>query len=255
MKITKGKIITVTSTKGGVGKTITTLNLTAMYHLLGYKVLVIDLDLYGGGVAAYINSTCEKTIYNLVDDLNNNRYQDINNYLYQYNENISVLAAPKDPRQANKIESKYLNIIFNTVSSRFDVILIDTNHILSENNIITLDNSDSILYMFTNDPLDIKNTTTFMSIVKDTNLKNFYTLLNESRDFEKNYFSHFDIRNIIKHNIDFTLSKSMYIKDIDSLIMDGKIILLNKEVHFKSKKDFDKLKDMAVTLLNESKEE
>ena len=40
MKDKKGKIITVTSTKGGVGKTIFTLNLAGMYHLLGYKSVV-----------------------------------------------------------------------------------------------------------------------------------------------------------------------------------------------------------------------
>jgi len=250
MKVKKGKIITVTSTKGGVGKTITTLNLAAMYHNLGYKTLVIDLDLYGGAVATYLNSNCDKTIYNLVDDISNNRYQDINNYLFKYNENISILASPKDPRQANKIEARYINLVFNSVRNLFDVILVDTHHILNEINILTLDLSDSILDVFTNDPFDIKNTASFISIIKDTNIKNFYTLLNESRDFEKNYFSKFDIRTIIKDNIDFTLSKSMYVKDIDYYIMDGEILILNKKLKFVNKKDYAKLKDMAITLFN-----
>ena len=74
MKNSKGKIITVTSTKGGVGKTITTLNLAGVYEKLGLKTLVIDLDLYGGAVATYLNSTNDRTIFNLVEDLTNNRY-------------------------------------------------------------------------------------------------------------------------------------------------------------------------------------
>ncbi len=253
MKNVKGKIITVMSCKGGVGKTITTLNLAGMYHLLNKKTLVIDLDLYSGSIATYVNSKCDKTIYNLVDDLSNNRYQDINNYLYQYNENISILAAPKDPRQANKIESRYLNIILNTVISRFDVVLIDTANVLNEVNLLTLDYSDSILHIFTNDPFDIKNTTSFISIVRDTNIKNYYTLLNEAIDFEKNYFSKFEIRNIIKNNIDFTLSKSFHVKEIDRYIMEGEILILNKGLHFVNKNDFNKLKDMALALLNDEK--
>ena len=48
MKENKGKIIAITSTTGGVGKTITTLNLAGSYHLLGNKVLIIDFDLFGG---------------------------------------------------------------------------------------------------------------------------------------------------------------------------------------------------------------
>ena len=41
MERNKGKIITVTSTKGGVGKTITTLNLAGVFSNLKKKVLVI----------------------------------------------------------------------------------------------------------------------------------------------------------------------------------------------------------------------
>ena len=77
MKSAKGKIVTVTSTKGGVGKTIALLNLAGTYEKLGLKTLVIDLDLYGGAVATYLNSNNDKTIFNLVEDLTNNRYEKI----------------------------------------------------------------------------------------------------------------------------------------------------------------------------------
>lgn len=249
MKTKEGKIITVMSCKGGVGKTITTLNLAAMYSTLEYKVLVIDLDIYGGAVATYVNSSCDRTLYNLVDDLSNNRYQDIHNYLFEYNSNISILAAPKDPRQANRIEAKYLNIILNTAISHFDVVLIDTCNALNELNLLTLDTSDSILHIFTNDPFDLKNTASFVSIVKDTNISNYFLLLNESIDFEKNYYSKFEIRTILKNNIDFTFSKSMHVKGIDQFILQGKILMLNDDLHFINKNDFVKLKDMALTLL------
>ena len=77
MKSKKGKILTITSTKGGVGKTITTLNLAGIYSLLDYKVLIVDLDLYGGAIATFLGSDNDKTIFNLVEDLTNNRYQKI----------------------------------------------------------------------------------------------------------------------------------------------------------------------------------
>ena len=120
MKSTKGKIITVTSTKGGVGKTITTLNLAGVYEKFGLKTLVIDLDLYGGAVATYLNSTNDRTIFNLVEDLTNNRYEKIEDYLFSYSENIHIIAAPKDPRMANKIDSKYIPLIFRNVVYKYD---------------------------------------------------------------------------------------------------------------------------------------
>ena len=115
MKATKGKIITITSTKGGVGKTIALLNLAGTYEKLGYKTLVIDLDLYGGAIATYLNSNNDKTIFNLVEDLTNNRYNTIDEYLFSYSDKIDIIAAPKDPRMASKIDSKYIPLILRNV--------------------------------------------------------------------------------------------------------------------------------------------
>ena len=253
MKSNRGKIITVTSTKGGVGKTITTLNLAGTYEKLGYKTLIIDFDLYGGSVATYLNSTNDKTIFNLVEDLNNNRYEKIEDYLFAYSENIDIIAAPKDPRMASKIDSKYIPLIFRNVIYKYDVILIDTTHNLNEINIVTIDNSDAILYIFTNDTFDLKNTKSFISIMKDAGFTNYYTLLNESVMPGKNYYSMFDIRSIIKNNIDFTISKSMHLKNIDKFLLEGQILINNKSVSFTDKKEWEKLKSLALTLIENSK--
>ena len=45
MKDYKGKIISITSSKGGVGKTIFATNLAGVYDYLKRKVLLIDMDL------------------------------------------------------------------------------------------------------------------------------------------------------------------------------------------------------------------
>lgn len=249
MKGTRGKIVTITSTKGGVGKTITALNLAGVYSYLGYKTLVIDLDLYSGCVATYVNSDNDKTIFNLASDMANNRYEKIEDYIYSYNENIDIIAAPKDPRMASKIEPRYIPILLNNVIYKYDVVLLDTSHVLDEINIVSLDNSDTILYMFTNDTFDLKNTRSFMSIMKDVNYANYYTVLNLSVHPNKSYYSNFDIRSLIKNNIDFTISKSMYVKNIDKYILEGKILVLNKNLTFTDKKDLEKFKNLALKLI------
>ncbi len=243
MQKKKGKIITVTSCKGGVGKTIIALNLAGIYSNLKMSVLVIDLDIYGGNIATYLNSSNDRTGYNFIEDYTHNRYETIGDYIYKYNDFISCIAAPKDPRIANKIDSKYIPILLDTVLYKFDIILIDTSHILNEINIVALDNSDSILYVFTNDSFDLKNTRTFMNIIKDINYKNIYTVLNNSI-FYKDYYSLYDIRNIINYNIDFTLPKGLYIKNIDKYILDSKIptLLNHNNKHFT---------DIALKLIKE----
>lgn len=247
MKKDKGKIIAVTSAKGGVGKTVTTLNLAGTYHLLGYKVLIIDFDLFGGDIALSLNMKADKTIFNLVEDLSNNRYEKVEDYIYNYNENIDIISSVKDPRQANKIDSKYIPLILNTVLYKYDVILLDTTHILNEINIILLDNCDNILVLLSNDLYSLKNTRTFISILKDASFDNYYTVLNESI-MNKSYYTTFDIRSIIKNNIDFTLPKTLYINKLDKIVASGLIPILANG--FSSKKDLKHFGLIAKKLID-----
>ena len=107
-----GKVVCVSSVKGGVGKTILSINLAGIYHLLGKRVLLIDLDLYSGGIATCLDIKNKKDIFMLADSINNNRFTTLADYVTKYNENIDVLASPKDPRMANKVTGKYLPLIF-----------------------------------------------------------------------------------------------------------------------------------------------
>ena len=84
MAIKKGKIITVSSVKGGVGKTTTLLNLAGVLSNKKKKVLIIDMDLYGSAIAASLNLNDDKNVYTLMDDLNNNRFDHIDNYITKF---------------------------------------------------------------------------------------------------------------------------------------------------------------------------
>lgn len=247
----KGKIICITSMKGGVGKTTLTTQLALIYKNLGKKVIILDMDLFTGSIALNLGLKDAKTIYNTVDDLSNNRFEDISSYVVNYQENIDCLVSPKDPRQALKIDGKYLEIILNTVSYRYDVILIDTTHGLSRNSLILMDNANLLLYLLTNDAQDMKSSKSFLSILKDIEKDNVKVVLNEAVAPDKKYFSNFDIRNVIKHNIDYTIPKDLYIKNIDQLVMDKVYHRLGEAEIYKSKKSFEHLVTMAKEIIEE----
>lgn len=249
MKKEAAKIITIFSCKGGVGKTTTSLNLAGIYSLMGKKVLLMDLDLNSGGVAVSLNVDVKKTIYNVVDDMSNNRFEEIENYVAKYNDNIDVLSSPKDPRNALKVDSKYLDLVISSAMYKYDIILIDTSHNISPISLAALDKSDNTLFMVTNDPVDLKNARSMIAIFKDTDNNNFKVVFNSSKDTGKDYFSLFDVKNIIKHNIDYTIDKSFYIKDIDKYVIDGEILTLNKKIRSSKKADIMKLTKLANALL------
>ncbi len=254
MKKKTGKSLCLFSGKGGVGKTILALNLAGIYATIEKKVLIVDLDLSGGGINLAMNKPFEKTIYNFVDDYNNNRFKNFQDYVVKYNDSIDVLPSPKDPRQASKIDSKYIEIMLDKATFHYDVVLIDTNHNLNEINLVVLDAVDSILFVMQNDPLDLKNIKSLLSIFKDLEKDNYKILLNNSRDPFKKYFTLFDIKNVIKSNIDYELSSEFYIKNMDSYVMNGEIVTLQPKAVNTFNKDYTTLMKIASDFLGGGKD-
>ncbi len=250
-----GKIITVSSVKGGVGKTTITTNLAGLYYLMKKKVLIIDLDLYAGGVATLLNVNNKKDIYMLVDALSNNKQVELADYVSKYNNGIDILACPRDPRDVSKIESKYINKIFELAKHDYDVVLVDTSHSLDEVCLVAMDASYNTLFVITNDLVDIKNMKSLVSIFKEMEKTNYKIVLNNSRDTGRDYITLFDIRNMIKGNIDYTISKNFYIKNIDKYVLNGEILTLNKNVNRFYSGDIKNMNKLALSLIEEVKKE
>ena len=249
MKKKIGKSLCLFSGKGGVGKTILTLNLAAVYSQINKHVLIVDLDLSSGGIALATNKVFDKTIYNFVDDYNNNRFKDFNDYVVKYNENIDIMPSPKDPRQASKIDSKYIEILLDKAMFHYDMVLIDTNHNLNELNLVVLDAADNILFVIENDPMDLKNMKSLLSIFKDLDKTNYKILLNNSRDPFKKYFTLYDMKTIIKYNIDYEISSEFFLKNMDSYVMNGEIPMLQPKAPNIFNKDYTTMMNLAVSFL------
>lgn len=254
MALKKAKVITVTSVKGGTGKTTTLLNLAGSFCNLKKKVLILDFDLYSGAVALSLNISNDQDIYRLVDDLSSNRFEKIEQYIIPYNDYIDVIPSPKDPRDANKVGSRYIPVVLSKLVYRYDVILIDTSHLLSDVTLMTLDASDQILYIMNNDPIDLKNMATRVAIHKDMDQDNYQIILNEAKDKQKNYFTKNDIKNILKTNIDYVIPNNFYLKNIDKYVLDGTILTLQKGIITTHKKTMDVFLKIASFLLKEENE-
>ena len=221
-----GTSICITSAKGGVGKTTTVLNLAGMYELMQKKVLLIDLDLTNGGIALSLNKPYEKSISTLFQDINNNKYEELSSYVTKYDDYIDILPCAKDPREANKINTSLIDVILDRAAFSYDIILIDTTH-----------------------PVDLKNMKNVIAIFESLNITKYKVLLNDSFSPFKNYFSLYDIKNIIKTNIDYYLTNRFFIQNIDKYIMDGQILTLDKKIAKSYSKDYTVLMNIALDLI------
>ena len=92
MAMKKGKSLCMFSAKGGVGKSVNILNLAGVFEHLEKKVLVIDFDLYSGSIATYVNKKFKKSVYDMAEDVLNNRFTEISDYVVNFDKYIDVLA-------------------------------------------------------------------------------------------------------------------------------------------------------------------
>lgn len=255
MAIHEAMIFTVTSVNGGTGKTTTALNLAGTFATMNYKTLIIDLDLYSGVIGMQLNIDNSKNIFTVIDDMNNNRFTFVENYVTKYSNNIDVLPAPIDPRLASKIGINYISLLLRKAKMKYQVIIIDTTHVLNDVNLMTFDCSDKLLYVINNNPSNLKNLKTYLSIHRDMEQYNYKIILNEATNKGKNYLSNYDIKTIIKDDIDYIIPESFYMKNIDKFTLDGTIPVMTQRVQKSNRKAVNVFRKMASDLIKEVKDE
>lgn len=226
MAIKQAKVITVTSVKGGTGKSTVALSLAGILSNKKLKTIILDMDLHSGVIAASLNLKVNKDIYTLINDYMNHGLKDLDEYIVKYNDYIDVLSAPKDPRQVGKISSQYIDILIKKLKYKYDVILIDTNHIIDNINLVTFDNSDYIIYIITSDLMDLKNMKTMLAIYKDMKLTKYTIVLNDA--LSKDHISLYEVTSFLEKEINYILPANSYIKNMRNILMEGKIITLEK---------------------------
>lgn len=224
----KGKVLCVYSPKGGVGKSIISANIAGSSYLMGKRTLLIDADLYDGGLSLFVNEEIKKNIYTLSNDIKNNKYESILDYVYNYNEGLDILCSTKIQLEASLIKEKYMDKIIEDAKNIYDFIVIDTNSSYNDFNENIFNLCDEVLLILTNDIVNIKNMKNVITMFNDIGIYKYRVLYNSAFDFKDQYFSYEEMIEIIGANIDYTILREGFFKNITGYLFNNKIPILYK---------------------------
>jgi len=153
------RVVTVFSTKGGVGKSVIASNLAAVLaSTSGRRVALLDLDLESGDDALMLGLEPTRTIYDAVQAYERLDAQLLEGYMCEHVSGARVLLAPTQPEHAGSVTAARVGKVIALAKELADVVIIDTPGRLDETVLTAIDKSDLVLAIATMDLPSIKNT-------------------------------------------------------------------------------------------------
>jgi pilus assembly protein CpaE len=153
-----GRLVTVFSPKGGVGKTTLAVNLALALAQGGTrKVCVVDLDLSFGDVAITLQLFPARTIADAVHLESGLDFHVLEPLLTNYQDRLMALVAPVQPDAKDGIPASLVGRILHLLKAHFDHVVVDTSPAFDEYVLQAFDETDDLLLVTTLDVPTLKN--------------------------------------------------------------------------------------------------
>lgn len=165
-----GKIITIVSPKGGVGRTSVAANLAVALKLSTQKkVALMDASLYFGDLGVLLNLLSNKTICDLVEHMDDLDADLLNDIMITHSSGVKVLLAPPQPEMAELVTAEHIRRILMQMAASFDYVIVDTWPSFAEAVLTTMDLADDILLVMTLEMTAIRDVRLYLDVVDKLN--------------------------------------------------------------------------------------
>jgi len=179
----KCRVITVTSAKGGVGKTNISVNLALVLSNMGYRVVILDADFGLANIDVLFGISPR---YTLLDVIGNNR--SIFDILSEGPQNVKFISGGSGVEEMINLDREELNMVIDKIASLdqiADIVIVDTGAGISDNVISFVMAADEVILVTTPEPTSIMDSYALVKTVARRDSSKTIRLLINRADNEK----------------------------------------------------------------------
>ena len=166
----RGKMIIFISGKGGVGKTVLSVNSAVELAGRGLSTCIMDGDFQFGDLNLALDIQPSYTISDLIHGAESLEKIKISYYLDKHKSGVNVISAPIKPEQADLIRESHIKAICNKILEENEYLVVDLPSRLSENNLAFMEMADEIFLVTDTSFTAVKNTKIMLRIIKLLNM-------------------------------------------------------------------------------------
>ncbi|MBW2540462.1 MAG: AAA family ATPase [Deltaproteobacteria bacterium] len=141
----KGHVIAVMGTKGGVGATVLACQLAASLQEIGGRVALVDLNYPLGDVALHFDVDPTYTLADLARAEEELDATYLRTILKGHESGVQILAAPTLMEDAESIRSRHVESVLPILRAEFDWVVVDVSRSWNEASVQSLTLADQIL--------------------------------------------------------------------------------------------------------------
>ncbi|GAB2867071.1 AAA family ATPase [Streptomyces deserti] len=150
-----GTVVTVSGAKGGVGATLTAIQIALAAQASGRGTALVDMDLQTGDVASYLDVQFRRSVVDLatITDISPRVLADA---VFRHDTGLTLLLAPGEGERGEDVTDRAARQIISALRSRYEVVVIDCGAQLSGAGAAAVEMADTALLVTTPDVVAVR---------------------------------------------------------------------------------------------------
>ncbi|CAM5488594.1 hypothetical protein STAFG_7777 [Streptomyces afghaniensis 772] len=150
-----GTVVTVSGAKGGVGTTLTAIQLALAAQASGRSTALVDMDLQTGDVASYLDVQFRRSVVDLaaITDISPRVLADA---VFRHDTGLVLLLAPAEGERGEDVTDRAARQIVSALRSRYEVVVIDCGAQLNGAGAAAVEMADRALLVTTPDVVAVR---------------------------------------------------------------------------------------------------